>query len=160
MTSLSLAASPMRPPGSVVIAIAVGLMFVPTEFLSESARAMFSTLFQQPPRWAQLLTTCLYWLAVTLSEPVYIAAGFGLYLNRRTQLEAWDLELVFRRLAARARSLASAVAALLPVALLCAGLAFSTPASADSPPKKAPPAITPAGAAGAGRAATAAARGA
>ena len=118
--------------------LTVGLLFVPTEFLSESARAMWATLFQEPPRWAQLLLLLLWWLAVSLVEPVYVAAGFGLYLHRRTQLEAWDLELVFRRLAARARTLASAAAALLPLALLCASLSgFSAPAaaSADKPPK-------------------------
>jgi hypothetical protein len=40
-------------------------------------------------------------LALTLTEPFFVAAGFGLYLNRRTLLEGWDLELAFRRLAAR-----------------------------------------------------------
>ena len=40
-------------------------------------------------------------LALTLTEPFFVAAGFGLYLNRRSHLEGWDLELAFRRLAAR-----------------------------------------------------------
>ena len=31
-------------------------------------------------------------------EPLYVACGFALYLNRRTQLEAWDIDLAFRRL--------------------------------------------------------------
>jgi hypothetical protein len=26
-----------------------------------------------------------------------VAAGFGLYLNRRVELEAWDIEQEFRR---------------------------------------------------------------
>jgi hypothetical protein len=129
----------------LVSLLTVGLLFVPTEFLSESARAVWSTMLEQPPRWAQLLMLLLWWLSVSLVEPVYVAAGFGLYLHRRTQLEAWDLELVFRRLATRTRALASAVAALLPIALLCAaGVAFSTPARAESPPKKSPPVLTPA----------------
>jgi hypothetical protein len=25
-------------------------------------------------------------------EPIYVACGFSLYLNRRTVLEAWDIE--------------------------------------------------------------------
>ena len=29
---------------------------------------------------------------------VYVGAGFGLYLNRRTQMEAWDVEIALRRL--------------------------------------------------------------
>lgn len=36
-----------------------------------------------------------------LLEPFYIASGFALYLNRRTHLEGWDIELQFRRLAQR-----------------------------------------------------------
>jgi hypothetical protein len=69
-----------------------------------------------------LLLLGAWWLSVSLVEPIYVAAGFGLYLHRRTQLEAWDVELVFRRLAARARELAAAAAALLAVALLCGSL--------------------------------------
>jgi hypothetical protein len=46
----------------------------------------------------------LYWLgtlsmlaALSVIAPFYVAAGFALYLGRRTELEAWDLELRFRR---------------------------------------------------------------
>lgn len=38
-----------------------------------------------------------YLLAVLVLEPFYVAAGFGMYLNRRTELEAWDIEQEFRR---------------------------------------------------------------
>ncbi|MGB5737289.1 MAG: hypothetical protein WBM40_22920 [Thiohalocapsa sp.] len=45
----------------------------------------------------------LYWLgtlctlaAMSVIAPFYVAAGFALYLGRRTELEAWDLELRFR----------------------------------------------------------------
>lgn len=41
-------------------------------------------------------------LAMAAVAPVYVAAGFALYLNRRVELEAWDIELGFRRLAQRA----------------------------------------------------------
>jgi hypothetical protein len=40
--------------------------------------------------------------AVFILEPFYVAAGFALYLNRRTLLEGWDLEVALRRIAARA----------------------------------------------------------
>jgi hypothetical protein len=36
-------------------------------------------------------------LAVLFVEPFYVAAGFGMYLNRRAELEAWDIEQEFRR---------------------------------------------------------------
>lgn len=36
--------------------------------------------------------TVLYGLVVALVEPFYVAAGFAMYLNRRVELEAWDVE--------------------------------------------------------------------
>jgi hypothetical protein len=38
-----------------------------------------------------------YAMAVLFVEPFYVAAGFALYLNRRAELEAWDIEQEFRR---------------------------------------------------------------
>lgn len=35
--------------------------------------------------------------AVLFLEPFYVASGFGMYLNRRAELEAWDIEQEFRR---------------------------------------------------------------
>ena len=40
-------------------------------------------------------------LASMLIAPFYVGVGFSLYLHRRTELEAWDLELAFRRIANR-----------------------------------------------------------
>lgn len=45
---------------------------------------------------AYWFSVVLYWLAVSVIAPFYLAAGFALYLTRRAELEAWDLELVFR----------------------------------------------------------------
>jgi hypothetical protein len=39
--------------------------------------------------------------AIFLLEPFYVAAGFALYLNRRTLLEGWDIEVALRRIAER-----------------------------------------------------------
>ncbi len=44
-----------------------------------------------------LVLSLYYMLAVLFLEPFYVAAGFGMYLNRRVQLEAWDIEQEFRR---------------------------------------------------------------
>jgi hypothetical protein len=38
-----------------------------------------------------------YAVAVAFLEPFYLAAGFGMYINRRVELEAWDIEQEFRR---------------------------------------------------------------
>jgi len=48
--------------------------------------------------WLQaLLATLAYAVAIGFVEPFYVAAGFGMYLNRRVELEAWDIEQEFRR---------------------------------------------------------------
>jgi hypothetical protein len=43
-----------------------------------------------------LRDAAVYAAAVLLFEPLYVAAGFGLYLNRRIQLEGWDIEMSLR----------------------------------------------------------------
>ena len=42
-----------------------------------------------------------YAAAVLLLEPFYVAAGFALYLNRRTLLEGWDIEVALRKITQR-----------------------------------------------------------
>jgi hypothetical protein len=39
-----------------------------------------------------LLAFAAHALAVAFIEPFYVAAGFAMYLNRRVELEAWDVE--------------------------------------------------------------------
>jgi hypothetical protein len=110
-------------------ALLIPMVFVPNELLSETARGAWLTITENPPVWALIALNLVDWLAVALIEPFYIGAGFGLYLNRRTQLEAWDLEIAFRRM--RQRLAAATGTALL--ALVClAPLAMSPgPASAQ-----------------------------
>ncbi len=42
-----------------------------------------------------------YALVVLLLEPFYVATGFAMYLNRRVELEAWDIEQELRHAAGR-----------------------------------------------------------
>jgi hypothetical protein len=44
-----------------------------------------------------VISSVAYAAAVGMLEPFYVAAGFGLYINRRVELEAWDIEQEFRR---------------------------------------------------------------
>jgi hypothetical protein len=88
--------------------------------------------------WHAVLNNLLYMTAVSLVEPFYVAGGFALYMNRRTQLEAWDIELALRRLSERVpRGLAGAAAAVCVLSLV--GLIWMTPpaAAADAPAKSA-----------------------
>lgn len=61
--------------------------------------------------WLEHLTNGFYALVLIVWGPVYVSCGFALYLNRRTTLEAWDIELGFRKL--RQRVLGSALTILL-----------------------------------------------
>ncbi|KAF2390537.1 DUF4129 domain-containing protein [Pseudomonas frederiksbergensis] len=67
-------------------------------------------------RWLEHLTNAFYALVLVVWEPIYVACGFSLYLNRRTVLEAWDIELVFRRMRQRLGS--AAVSLLLAVLVM------------------------------------------
>ena len=75
-------------------------------------------------------------LAMSLIAPFYVAAGFALYLTRRTALEAWDIELNFHRLMARRKTKQASVAKLAVVtfcsALLCSGLFVTTDLKAET----------------------------
>jgi hypothetical protein len=68
---------------------------------------------------ADLLSAAGFACVVLLLEPFYVAAGFGMYLNRRVELEAWDIEQEFRREFRRpmARSGAVVLAAALAIAV-------------------------------------------
>jgi hypothetical protein len=68
---------------------------------------------------AQYLFNAALLAAECVLEPLYVAAGFTLYLSRRTALEGWDLEIAFRRLAARREKPgAAALVVLLGLALV------------------------------------------
>lgn len=99
---------------------------------------------ESPSASGQLANSLLYLCAMSIIEPLYVACGFALYLNRRTTLEAWDLELAFRRLAARHAEGAGRGrrAGVLSVALAAIGLwvglaAVPAPAVAATDPQEA-----------------------
>ena len=70
-----------------------------------------------------VICTVAYAIASLVSELAYITSCFGCYLNTRTELEGWDLEIAFKRLAARAAKLFAPTA-----------IAFLLIAGALSPP--------------------------
>jgi len=46
----------------------------------------------------ELITITLYCISVLIIEPLYVASGFILYLNKRVILEGWDIEIGFKNL--------------------------------------------------------------
>jgi hypothetical protein len=71
--------------------------------------------------WLEHLSNLFYALILVLWGPIYVSCGFTLYLNRRTVLEAWDIELVLRRL--RQRLMGSAYVLLIGLGLTLTSLA-------------------------------------
>ena len=104
-------------------------MFLPQDSGFEMLAPFFSDV---PPYWAELASNGLYLLAVLIVEPFYVAAGFMLYLNRRTELEAWDVELGFRRLAARLKTLGSTAMLMLALSIGMIGLGSAPPVQAET----------------------------
>lgn len=51
--------------------------------------------------WHQLVFLAGYWLAGASIAPAFVAGSFTLYLERRSSLEAWDLEIALRRMVRR-----------------------------------------------------------
>jgi hypothetical protein len=51
--------------------------------------------------WANAAELACFALAVAIVEPFFVGAGFAMYLNRRVELEAWDIEQEFRLAFAR-----------------------------------------------------------
>lgn len=84
-----------------------------------------------PPLWLLWVLVGAELVAVLLIEPLYVAGGFSLYLARRTQIEAWDVEMGFRRLTRREE--ARHRRGVLPAAVLA--LAVLLPVHAATPPE-------------------------
>jgi hypothetical protein len=96
-------------------------MFIPVEGSFDWLEMFAETGFTRglPPVIVWIAVSC--WLAaMTLVELFFAGAGFGLYLNTRTHLEGWDVELAFRRLG---RRLTGAIAALVVLVGLAAARA-------------------------------------
>ena len=96
----------------------------------------FGWLFWQgPPSWFKTLINGLYAFSIGIVGPLYVAGGFTLYLNRRTILEGWDIEIAFRRMAPthhighrRSGGLMKTIAALLVLFVAGAGWPTVLPA--------------------------------
>jgi len=129
---------------TLIAATFEGIMFVSALLLvsmlapaAGTAGFEFSALFggggEESSGW-DLHDSLCYAIAVSVVEPVYVAAGFSLYLNRRAILEGWDIELSLRRLDTRLRGLRAA--AVIALAVACT-LAAPPPAAAAEKSAKA-----------------------
>ena len=70
--------------------------------------------------------------AITLVMPFHTMAGFALYLNRRIELEAWDIEISFRNLANRKQRATSHRAGVVSAIVLAGLVTLTMPAAVDA----------------------------
>lgn len=115
-------------------AVALLYLLIPEQMLSNWQWQ--DLLFADGPLlWLEHLSNLLYALVLILWEPIYVSCGFCLYLNRRTHLEAWDLELSFKRLRERLQGMLPMLfaASLMLVAMQPNAWAEATEAGPDQP---------------------------
>lgn len=106
----------------IAIAVYALLYFlVPSEMALEAS--FFEALFGMP-----VITNCIAYIAMALVAPFYVTSGFSLYLNQRTRIEGWDIEIAFRRMVARqtTKPRQSGISKVIPLVLLSV-LAFASP---------------------------------
>ncbi|MDB5849696.1 MAG: hypothetical protein JWP29_3448 [Rhodoferax sp.] len=73
--------------------LSIVFWFVPGAGMSDMLEWMGSA----HPLLEDLFLSASYAAVVGLLEPFFVASGFSMYLNRRVELEAWDIEQDFRR---------------------------------------------------------------
>ena len=85
--------------GLAEAALVLGLISLIAWFAPQGySQSITTTVFMQgASRLLDLVVTLAYAVAIGFVEPFYVASGFALYLNRRAELEAWDIEQEFRR---------------------------------------------------------------
>jgi hypothetical protein len=108
-------------------------LLIPAPYQDLDAIEAAGAFWESGSRHGEAINLLLFYIAQTLLEPWFVGAGFGLYINCRTRLEAWDIEVAFRRMVARRQPAAAAIV-LVAVALTAwTGADASEPAAANDP---------------------------
>jgi hypothetical protein len=76
----------------VIGLVSLVVWLAPTDGATES----FFNLFEDISSFSAHALPACYALAVLVLEPFFVATGFVMYLNRRADLEAWDIEQELR----------------------------------------------------------------
>ena len=79
------------------LALVISLMSLEVWLTPHAVAMNLQTMLAGFARQQGFELTLAYAAVVAFLEPFYVAAGFGMYLNRRVELEAWDIEQEFRR---------------------------------------------------------------
>lgn len=81
----------------VEIGLAVGLLSIVAWFSPPEQHQHAIAWLAGNSTGAVAVMVLAYGAVVAFVEPFFVAGGFAMYLNRRVQLEAWDVEQEFRR---------------------------------------------------------------
>lgn len=105
----------------LVLSIYIGIILivfalVPAEYQDSLGQSWVNLLWIETGVAAQVFQLLLMYIAQSALHPWFVGAGFGLYINCRTQLEAWDIEVAFRRMVQR-RAAATAMLLLAVISL-------------------------------------------
>lgn len=93
--------------------LSLGLLMLLYAFVpSEMNLDWLDLLVNEEAVWVTYLTNVCGYLALSVVAPFYVACGFSLYLNRRIKLEAWDIDIAFRRIVNKRRPQPAATTAI------------------------------------------------
>jgi len=82
-------------------ALAMGLLALLGWLAPADDQGLWFALLFEGGSWVAGAGLAFYVIAVAIVEPFFVGAGFAMYLNRRVELEAWDIEQEFRLAFAR-----------------------------------------------------------
>ncbi|WP_372625409.1 hypothetical protein [Arsukibacterium sp.] len=97
----------------LVMMLLLGYNFLPAA-LAPNLLSSLSLLESGAGGYIMLFATLVTY---SLVAPLFVLGGFLMYINRRIVLEAWDLELTFRKIALRLQAITSVAVMLLCVTL-------------------------------------------
>ena len=83
--------------GLAELSAVIALLSLMTWFAPTGYEPDLGALVRGESAGLQFAISAAYAVAVAAIEPFYVGAGFAMYLNRRVELEAWDIEQEFRR---------------------------------------------------------------
>ena len=110
--------------------LALVLMFLPEGQDGAWHNALESWDPSQPmdiPLLIMRTVTACVMVAMSLTDVFVIGGGFGVYINNRTWIEGWDVELAFKRMAQRLASVAVVVLSFFMIGLTAQGAEQGTP---------------------------------
>jgi len=82
-------------------ALVVGLLALLPWLMPADDQSSWLALLFEGGSWPSGAGPAAYVIAIAIVEPFFVGAGFAMYLARRVELEAWDIEQEFRLAFAR-----------------------------------------------------------